>query len=96
MFHDSRFIGVIIAMAFISTLVGCVLYFTRKLIAQEKVLFMFILIASMLSAVWVVDNVIAINIKLLDEKEDDAILQIMTTIIQFTLGFYFGSKVKEN
>lgn len=96
MLQSNQFIGIIVAMAFIITLVACVLYFTRKLIAQEKVLFMFILIASMLSAVWVVDNVIALKTKLLDEKEDDAVLQIMTTIIQFTLGFYFGSKVKDN
>lgn len=83
-------------MTFIIFLVASVLYFTRKLIAQEKVLFMFILIATMMSAVWVVDNIIAFKSQLLSDKEDDAILQTMRTIIEFTLGFYFGSKVKEN
>jgi hypothetical protein len=96
MFQDRQLIGSIVAMVFIISLVACVLYFTRKLIAHEKILFVFILIATILSAVWVVDNVIALKINLLDEKEDDAVLQIMTTIVQFTLGFYFGSKVKDN
>ena len=96
MFQDNPLVGVTIAMVFITLLIAGVLYLTRKLIAQEKVLFMFILIASMLSAVWVVDNVIAFKIQLLTEKEDDAVLQIMRTIIEFTLGFYFGSKVKDN
>ncbi len=96
MLQENPLIGVSIAMVFITTLIVTVLYFTRKLIAQEKVLFMFILIASILCSVWVVDNVIFFKIQLLTEKEDDAILQTMRTIIEFTLGFYFGSKVKEN
>ncbi len=96
MFQENPFVGVLIAMIFISLLVGAVLYFTRKLIAQEKVLFMFILISTVLVAVWVTDNVIFYKVNLLSEKEDDAILQMMRTIIEFTLGFYFGSKVKDN
>ncbi len=96
MFQENPFVGVLIAMIFISLLVGSVLYFTRKLIAQEKVLFMFILISTVLVGVWVADNVVFVQKNLLSEKEDDAILQMMRTIIEFTLGFYFGSKVKDN
>ena len=96
MFQDNPLIGVIITMVFIVSLVGAVLYFTRKLISQEKVLFMFILISTVLVGVWVADNVVFNNQNLLSEKEDDAILQTMRTIIEFTLGFYFGSKVKDN
>jgi hypothetical protein len=79
-------------MVIIVGLISAVLYFTRKLISQEKILFMFILISTILSSVWLIDNVLAIKINLLTEKEDDAILSTMKTIIEFTLGFYFGSK----
>jgi len=86
-------VGQIIAMVFIVGLVSSVLYFTRKLIAQEKVMFLFLLITTMLCGIFVVDNVIAFKTQLLTEKEDDAILQLMKSLIEFTLGFYFGSSM---
>lgn len=92
---DRQTIGVLVSMIFIIGMMAAVLYFTRKLIAQEKVLFMFILISALLSAVFVVDNVVAFKTKLLSDKENDAILEMMRSIVSLVLGFYFGSRSKD-
>jgi len=92
MFKDSTTIGVIIAMVFITGAIAAVLYFTRKLIAEEKILFLLVFLVTLFATVWAVDNVIAIRMELLSEKETDMILKNLENTISLVLGFYMGSK----
>lgn len=89
---DSHILGVIVALIF---LVGCiclVIYFTRSLIAQEKILFLLIFLITVLAGTWCVDKIVAFNIHLLNDKENDIILQIMNSVVTLVLGYYLGSK----
>jgi hypothetical protein len=92
MFKENPYIGVAVALGVIILVQVAVNYRTKALVGQDKILFMFIMLSSLLASVWVVDNVIAYQNELLTEKEDEEILKIMRTIIDFTLGYYFGSK----
>ncbi len=96
MFKENPYIGVAIALSVIILVQVAVNYRTKALVGQDKILFMFIMLSSLLASVWVVDNVIAFQYKLLSEKEDEAILRMLETIIQTTLGYYLGIKSAGN
>ena len=93
MFHDYAYLVVTLSMIFIIGLIAGVLWFTKTYSHQEKMMFMFMLIVTILISVFVVDNVVAYKFPLLSEQEDSVILQAMTDIIKFTLGALLGSKI---
>jgi carbon starvation protein CstA len=92
MYKDNPTVAVIVSIAFILTCLGMVIYFTRGLIAQDKIIFLGIFMATILAGAWIADNIIMPSIPLMDAEENKLILQIMSSIISFVLGFYAGVK----
>lgn len=96
MFQNQQTLGVILALAFMISCIGLVIYFTKSLIAQDKILFLLIFLVALLSTVWAVDKVIAFRIALLSDDEKKTILQIIENVVALTLGYYMGSKKNDD
>ena len=83
--------GVLLGLGLIST----ALYFVNKLFAKDtqEVLVRFILlIFTALVGVWVVDKVIAFKINLLDNQQDEALFDLIKTLVLMIFSYYFGSQ----
>jgi len=92
MFQDNLTLGVVIAMAFISLCVGAALYFTRKLIAEDKILFILVFMVILLSATWCVDKIVASKTQLLNDEENKSVLQMMDNVISLVIGYWLRGK----
>ena len=92
MYTSNPLVGVLIAVSFVVLCIVMVLYNTRKLIAQDKILFLLIFLVTMLASTWFIDNVIAFKIQLLDDEENKSILSMISYIVVLVLGYYFGTK----
>ncbi len=88
MFQDKQILGVFVALIFICAFTATAIYFTRKLIQEQKIMFLFVMLTSLLAGVWCVDKIIAYKIDLLTEKESDSIFQVIIMIISFVIGSY--------
>ncbi len=96
MFQDNQVLGVCIAMGFISGIIGVVLYFTRNLIAEHKILFLLIFLVALLNGVLVTDKVIAFKTALLDKEETKEIISIDVMLIGLTTGHYMNGGKKSD
>lgn len=96
MFQDNLTLGVFISIIFITLCVGSVVYFTRKLIAQDKILFVLVFLVALLAATWAVDKVVASKTQLLTEEENKTILQIMDNVVSLVLGYWLGKQKIDN
>jgi len=79
--------AVLIAMIFMITCTWIIVHYTKHLESEKKIMFLLIYIASMVVNLWVVDNVIAFKIHLLDKEENDMVKQIILGIIGYGLGY---------
>ncbi len=95
MFTDNTTWGVILAILFICGALASVLYFTRSLIAQEKILFLLIFLVVGQFSVWLIDRVVAFRIQLLREEESRFIMTTIDSIVKLVLGYYLGTKATE-
>jgi len=95
MFQDNLTLGVLIAMVFVSLCVGTTLYFTRKLIAEDKILFVLVFMVTLLTATWCVDKIVASKTQLLSDEENKSILQMMDNVISLVIGYWLGKKKTE-
>jgi uncharacterized membrane protein HdeD (DUF308 family) len=94
--NKTQVVGVVIALVFITICSAAILYFTRKLIAQDKILFLLIFLVTLLACSWAVDNIIAIHMNLLDDEENKTILQIMSNVVSLVLGYYMRGGEKND
>ncbi len=94
MFKDYPVIGQILSLAFVVFSMWLVLKNTKDLIGENKVMFLLVFIVTLMCSVWFIDNIIAFQTKLMDDKENDAILQVMLSIVSFGLGNYSANKKK--
>ncbi len=95
MFNSNIYLGVTLAILFICGVTWFVIHKTKSLVAQEKILFLLIFLVSIVSAVWVVDRILAHQINLLTPEESKSIFEIIRNIIAVVLGYYFGIKKSE-
>lgn len=96
MFQDNLTLGVAIAMSFITICVASVMYFTRKLIAHDKILFLLIFLVTLLASTWAVDKIVASKSALLTDEENKIVLQIMNNVVALVLGYWLGKQKTEN
>jgi len=97
MFRENQIIGVCIAICFICGCLALVFSLTRKLIAEDKILFLLLFIVTLMGSVWTIDNVVAFNIKLLDDEENKIVLQMLTTVVSLTIGYWMrGDKASKS
>lgn len=88
-------IGVLLSLLFIC---GS-LYFVYKLFAnntQEVLVKFILLIFTSLTAVWVVDKVVAFKINLLSDQQDGQLFDLIKTLILMIFSYYFGTKNTKN
>ncbi|MES2382420.1 MAG: hypothetical protein V4538_15340 [Bacteroidota bacterium] len=97
MFQNNQILGVCIAIGFICACLAVVFYLTRKLIAEDKILFLLLFVVTLMASVWAIDNVIAFNMKLLDDEENKIVLQMLLQVVSLTLGYWMrGDKTKKS
>lgn len=88
--------GVLLGLLFICSS----LFFVYKLFAnntQEVLVKFILLIFTALTAVWVVDKVIAFKINLLSDQQDGQLFDLIKTLILMIFSYYFGTKnTKQN
>ena len=76
------------------------LFFVYKLFAnntQEVLVKFILLIFTALTAVWVIDKVIAFKINLLSDQQDGQLFDLIKTLILMIFSYYFGTKnTKQN
>ncbi len=86
MFTSSPLIGVLLALGFILFCLLAALKYTKDIVKDNPQMFAFIFLITILSSVWVVDNVIAFKIQLLTDKEDEFILHTVSLVMAYALG----------
>ncbi len=92
--HYVMILGVILSLIFIM----CGVYFVNKLFSNstQDVLVRFILLVfASLVGVFVVDKIIAFKIKLLSDKQNDELFDLIKTLILMIFSYYFGSQVSK-
>jgi uncharacterized membrane protein YphA (DoxX/SURF4 family) len=95
MFKDYPYIVVGIAMSFMCFTLWLVLKYTKPLIAEHKIMFLMVYITVVIVNSWVIDNLLAFKLDLLDAEENKTILQIMFGIVNFGLGYYSATNKSE-
>ncbi len=87
-------LGIVFALIFISLGV----YFVNKLFsnATQDVLVRFILLVfASLVGVFIVDKIVAFKIKLLSDKQNDELFDLIKTLVLMIFSYYFGSQVSK-
>jgi len=92
---NNQVVGSIVALLFIVSCTACILYFTRKLIAEDKILFLLMFLMILLATTWAIDSVIAINTSLLSDEQNKTILEMMKAMANLTLGYFIGNYKKK-
>lgn len=75
------------------------MFFVYKLFAnntQEVLVKFILLIFTALTAVWVVDKVIAFRVSLLSDQQDNQLFDLIKTLILMIFSYYFGTKNTKN
>lgn len=92
--HDIT--GILVAIGFTCFCLWLVIQQTKTLIANDKILFLFIFLVTIIASAWMIDNVIMPHVALLDEDENKFIIQNISYIISTIMGYYLRGKVDEN
>lgn len=82
----------------LSLIIGGVYYMNKILVkSTQDILVKFILlIFTALVGVWVVDKVIAFQIKLLNDEQNNQLFELIKTLVVSIFSYYFGTQKVEN
>ncbi len=86
MFKVNPILGVSLAIILMGVSLWVVLKYTKDKVEQDKLTFLMVYIVVVLVNSWFIDNVVAFQVQLLDEKENAAVLQVMLSLVSFYLG----------
>lgn len=88
-------LGVIICIIFVSGCLWAILYYTKGLIAKEKILFQFMFIVTLVTSTWAMDKLVAFRTSLLTDEESGHIFEMMILIVGITIGYFMRGKKED-